>query len=299
MYMNVRIIEPYGFCFGVEKALETAYQAKKENPGSQIYILGDLVHNESVTKKLEQDGFFLLSEKMGSLEKQLLAVSNEAVLVFSAHGHSPKLDEIARKKKLKIYDATCIFVRKNEKQIAEEIQNRNEVMYIGIRNHAETNAALDIDSKRVHLMTPKESFCFSDVHSSSPLVVSQTTMTSDDIFSCEKEIKEKIPNAKFVAKQCYATEERQKEVILEGENADAFIVMGGKNSNNTAKLYQEIKNHFPTKKCIQISSLEEFIGLEKEFMDASEVVLVSGTSTPKEEIFKVYEFLTKHSMKCK
>ena len=121
------------------------------------------------------------------------------------------------KKKLKIYDATCIFVRKNEKQIAEKIQNRNEVIYIGIRNHAETNAALGINSKRVHLMTPKESFCFFDVHSSSPLVVSQTTMTSDDIFSCEKEIKEKIPNAKFMAKQCYATEERQKEVILKGK----------------------------------------------------------------------------------
>ncbi len=297
MNMIAKIIEPYGFCFGVEKALEIAHQAKKGNPDSQIYILGDLVHNENVTKKLEKEGFFLLSEKKGALEKQLIAVPDGAVLVFSAHGHSPKLDEIARNKKLKIYDATCIFVKKNEERMMKEAKKGNEIIYIGIRNHAETNAALGIDSKKVHLMVPGETFSFSDVHSSCPLIVSQTTVTSDDILSCEKIIKERIPNAKFLAKQCYATEERQKKAVSGGEDADAFIVLGGAKSNNTTKLYQEIKTHFPDKICIQVSSLEDLLAFEKEIIHASKVVLVSGTSTPKEDIFKVYVYLTKLSIK--
>lgn len=291
--MFVKIVEPYGFCFGVERALNIAYQAKKENPDAKIYILGDLVHNQTVTESLQKDGFHLLSEKQGPLETQLLTVPDESVLIFSAHGHAPKLDEIAQKKKIKIYDATCIFVKKNEDVIIKEIKNGNEIIYIGIRNHAEANGVIGIDAEKVHLMVPNEPFDFSTVKSKAPLIVSQTTMTSEEIISCLKKIKEYLPEARFEAKQCFSTEERQKHTILEGKDADAFLVLGGRNSNNTAKLTQIIKECFPGKICLQIASLKELLDKKENFSNYHKILVVSGASTPKEEINAVYDYLSK------
>ena len=291
--MFIKIVEPYGYCFGVENALKIAYKAKEENPSSKIYILGDLVHNEQVVEKLQKDGFYLLSEKKGRLETQLLTVPVESVLVFSAHGHSPFLDKIAQEREMKIYDATCIFVKKNEKDILQEIKKGNEIIYIGIRNHAEANAALGIDQEKIHLMVPYEAFEYSKVLTHSPFVVSQTTMTTQDILSCVKQIKEHFPNARFAAKQCFSTEERQKNTLLEGKGADGFVVLGGRNSNNTAKLSQLIKEHFPNKFCVQIAYSQELLNYEKELQHCNKILIVSGASTPKTEIDKTYNYILK------
>ena len=112
--MEVALIKPQGFCSGVTRAVELAKKAKNENPDKNIYILGMLAHNQSLIDDLTRDGFITLS---GNEEEEISRLHNGDVLIFTAHGHSSKLDELAKEKGLITYDATCFKVLDNLKKI--------------------------------------------------------------------------------------------------------------------------------------------------------------------------------------
>ncbi len=278
--MKVTLVRPFGFCFGVKQAIETAYKAKEENPEKIIYILGNLVHNETVLNEMKNAGFVFLKDDCNKFEEELSSLKDGSIIVFSAHGHAPKLDEMAVNKSMKIYDATCHFVKANENKIVKETKDGNEVIFIGVKNHAEANASISIDESKVHLYDCKAPFDFEKIKSKSPLIVSQTTMTSNEIEIATRDIIKKIPEARIAAKRCFATESRQDNLIKSGKETDAFIVIGSKDSNNTQKLISLVRKRFPGKKCYSILNVDDLKEYIKELSQYKNIVISSGASTP-------------------
>ncbi len=290
--MEIKIVEPSGFCFGVKKAIEIAKKAKRENEGKPIYIIGSLVHNEDVVKKLESDGFIILDERKKSLDTYLYELEEGSVIVFSAHGHAPFLDEIATKKNLKIYDATCVFVKNNENVATNWIKKDNEVIYIGIAKHAETIGIIGVDEKKIHLYQPGVPFDYEKVKSITPLIISQTTMAEEEITSSIKDLLEHFPNAVVSARQCFETERRQSGAIKYGKDYDCFIVIGGKNSNNTKRLVFVLENSYPNKKCIWVLNEKELEHEIPAIKAYDKIMLVSGASTSDATISACYNLIS-------
>ena len=148
--MKVTTISPFGFCMGVTKAIEVAKKAKKEHPNEDVFVIGNLVHNERIIEEIRTLGLIVLDEREKSLRDWLISLPEQSVIVFTAHGHAPELDEIASRKKMLVYDSTCVFVKENEEMIKEEIRSGGEIIYIGQRNHAEANGAIGIDESKIH-----------------------------------------------------------------------------------------------------------------------------------------------------
>lgn len=287
--MKVIVINPHGFCRGVNKAIELAYKAKEENEGKQINILGTLVHNECVIADLEKDGFKILHEKEHSLEEWISLLQEGDVIVFSAHGHSPKLDEIAKERNLKIYDATCSFVRANELIIKNKIAQGGQVVYIGQKGHAEATGALGIDDENIFLCEPKKQMDLGAIKDVSPLLVSQTTMGMDEISDTVNGLKNIFPMAKLAAKVCDATEKRQNAIGNAPSDIDLYVIMGSKTSNNTIKLYNLAKEKYPSATIVRALDVNEL--KEIDLSNKKKAALISGASTSIKEFDAVKEFL--------
>lgn len=287
--MEVIVINPHSFCFGVNKALALAKKAKEGHPEETIYLLGGLVHNERVLASLKDDGFVLLDEKEKSLEEHLSSLKEGSILVFSAHGHPEKLDEMAKKKNLLVYDATCRYVKDNENAIKDELALGHEIIYIGLKGHAESLSALSL-SNDVHLFAPPfQSEELASIKDRSPLLISQTTMGLSEIERAKLEVRKLFPNYREKAKCCLATEMRQKAVSEAPIDIDMFIILGSKNSNNTMKLFECAKNSHPNSQVIRLMDLKE--AQEINYSAIKKIALASGASTSSEDFQEVRQYL--------
>jgi 4-hydroxy-3-methylbut-2-enyl diphosphate reductase len=287
--MLVSILSPFGFCEGVVKALQTAQKARSEHPSSPIFLLGALVHNEPVIAELTREGFVICDEKKRPLSEWIASLKEGSVVVFSAHGHDPKFDAIAKQKHLVVYDATCRFVLDNASLIRQELAQGTDVIYIGELNHSESAAALAISPEKIHLFSSKTSFEFGAIRSQTPLVISQTTMSAQDVLSAEAAIKAKFPKAKFADKRCVSTEQRQKAVLNAPKDVDLFVIMGSKASNNTDKLVDIAKLAFPKAVVIRVLDLAELKTIE--LTGHHKVALASGASTSPADFESVYHYI--------
>ena len=223
--MKVTVINPHGFCAGVQKALDHAYKAKKEHPDQLIYILGNLVHNEKVIGDLVKDGFIILDERKKSLSEWIDTLKKNDIIVFSAHGHDPHLDEKAAAKGLISYDATCPFVKANSTLIKKRITEGGEVIFIGQAGHAETEGTLKINPSKIFLFEPKKPFDFDQVTAKNPLLVSQTTMGTEEMKDSVSLLKDHFSEIDVAARVCDATDRRQSAICTAPEDIDLYVVM--------------------------------------------------------------------------
>lgn len=287
--MKVITIEPNCFCAGVNNALNMAYKAKSENPDKTIYMLGSLVHNERVVKDLENDGFVILNEKKKPLEEWITSLEKDDVVVFSAHGHDPKLDVLAKNKGLKIYDSTCGFVKANELLLKKKVESGGQVIYIGQEGHAEAKGALGIDSNNIFLCQPGKDFNKNLVKADNPLLVSQTTMGLEEIKEATELLEKFFPNAEISARVCDATEKRQTAISKAPKDIDLYVVMGSSTSNNTIKLYQLAKAQYKNAMILRVLDLDEL--KQYEIKGKKTAALVSGASTSLKEFNEVRDYL--------
>lgn len=287
--MEVIIIEPHCFCAGVNNALTMAYKAKKEHPEETIHILGSLVHNEIVVKDLEKDGFVILNEKKKTLEEWIETLSNGQIIVFSAHGHDPKLDSLAKAKGLIVYDSTCGFVKANELLLKKKVESGGQVIYIGQKGHAEAMGALGIDPNNIFLCEPGKVFDYSKITSDNPLLISQTTMGLDEIKLVICDLKEKFPKLEIAARACDATEKRQNAISTAPHDTDLYVIMGSSTSNNTMKLFELAKAQYKNAEVIRVLDVEELKALK--IKGKKKASLISGASTSLKEFNEVHEYL--------
>ena len=278
--MKVSILEPSGYCVGVERAMKMAIDTKKNNPSKEVVVLGMLVHNEDSLKELEKYGIKTIYQPNCSLEQLIEKISKPSTVILTAHGHSKSVEEKLFKNGHEIVDATCPFVKNSFDEIRK---SHSPIFYIGVKNHPEATAALSISEKvtLIDVKDPKNP----NVKCDSPLVISQTTLSKYEIEHINKEIKDKYPSAKFLNGICNASTARQDALMNIPNDVELIYVVGGANSNNSKTLFNLATKLYPNKKVILIQNASDIN--KKDLKGLSHIAISSGASTPKQIINEI------------
>ena len=285
--MEVIELKPFGYCYGVEEALKIIEEVKDKHQDKNVYVFGMLVHNNDVVKHLESKNVITIdTTKVNKLER-LEKFTSDDVVVFTAHGHVKKYEEILEKNGVIFYDATCKNVLKNMKLI-EEYSKEHQIVYIGKTNHPETDACLSI-SNNIMLYDIKYGMDFSSVKDDRIVVTNQTTLSLLEIEKIHQDIKSRYPNAIFIDEICSQTRVRQQNILKSIDTPDLVLIIGSIQSSNTDKLYDISKEKFSKAVVLKVENL---VGLKKyDLSKYKKCLITSGTSTPLSSILEIKDYL--------
>ena len=285
--MKINKIEPQGYCGGVINAINMAYKAKKDNPNKDIYVLGALVHNQTVIDDLEKTGIKTIEDK--EVDSTLDRLPSGTIVIFTAHGHDEKLERKAKEKGLIIYDATCPKVINNANKIKQELSAGHQVIYIGQSGHKETEAVLSI-SKNISLYDIKLLFNYYLITDVSPFVINQTTLNFMELKSIHKDILSHIPKARIADEVCVASRQRQEAILRIKNDVDLIVIVGDKTSSNTMKLYDIAKSKHPNATTLFVHDLN---ALKKHDLKGNKKAAISsGASTPSYVVDEIFNYLS-------
>ena len=284
--MKVEIAKTAGFCFGVRRAVNMVYSEAEENPG-KVYTMGPIIHNEQVVEDLACRGVHVIDDSLCD-EVTKMPVPDDAVIVKRSHGISREMNEKLKATGCKIADATCPFVSKIHKIVEEKSLEGYHIIIIGSPNHPEVAGirgwaqgpctVIETASEAENLKLPKDTKIW---------IVSQTTFNYDK-FSNFVEIIEELGYHVVVTNTiCSATKERQKEALELARRSDVMIVIGGKNSSNTQKLYDICLSQ--CKNTYYIQKLDDLVTVN--FQSDSSVGITAGASTPNTIIEEVFGYV--------
>lgn len=285
--MKVYELKPYGYCYGVVNALKLIEEVRERHFDKNIFVFGMLVHNNDVVKYLKEREIVTIDTRNIDIEERMHRFTSSDIVVFTAHGHDYKLEDILKKNNVTYYDATCKNVHKNIQLIKEQVKS-NQVIYIGKKNHPETEAALSI-SDDVILYDIKEGIDYNLVTREEPLICNQTTLSFLEIESIHKDILHHFPKAKLEDEICSSTRVRQQNIYNFNQEIDLVVIIGSVQSSNTDKLYQISKQKFLSSKVIKVENIND---LKKYDLSKCKTALVtSGTSTPLISILEIIDYL--------
>ncbi|MGY4788031.1 4-hydroxy-3-methylbut-2-enyl diphosphate reductase [Bacillus sp. OHL2] len=284
--MNVIKISPRGYCYGVVDAMVIAKNAALDkNLPRPIYILGMIVHNKHVTDAFEEDGIYTLD---GPNRLDILKQVESGTVIFTAHGVSPEVRQIAEEKGLVAIDATCPDVTKTHELISEKTADGYDIIYIGKKGHPEPEGAVGVAPDKVHLVETEADIEALDLTSEKLLITNQTTMSQWDVHDLMELIKEKYPHVEYHQEICLATQVRQEAVSQQAGQADLTIVVGDPKSNNSNRLAQ-VSMEIAGTQAYRIGDLNE---LKLEWLQGVKTVAVTaGASTPTPITKEVIRFL--------
>ena len=285
--MQITLIKPQGFCGGVTRAVSLAKEAKEKHPDKTIYILGMLAHNQTLIDDLTKQGFVTL---LGNEEEEINKLKQGDILVFTAHGHSENLDELALKKGLITYDATCFKVKSNLDKIKSEVEAGHQVIYIGQAGHKETIAALSVSDK-VSLYDTKLLINYQLITDKKPYVINQTTLNYFELNNFYEDIKRHIKGARIENEICDATRLRQEAMLKIEDDTELIVVVGHSKSSNTTKLFDIAKKHYPDALVMMVNDANSM-----KIFDLSSIkkaAIASGASTPSYIVDEIYDYLSK------
>lgn len=274
--MEVILAKTAGFCFGVKRAMDMVYeQTGKEN----IYTFGPIIHNEEVVEDLRQKGIGVINSL-----KEAEEISPGTVIIRS-HGIDKKTHQTLENSGWNIIDATCPFVKKIHRIVAEESANGTQIVIIGNEHHPEVEGIMGwCMNTPVVINTVEKALNFQPENTKKICIVSQTTFNYKKFQELVEIIAKKGYDIVVRNTICNATEERQTEARLLAQKADAMIVIGGKSSSNTQKLFEICKEECENTYYIQ--TLRD-LDLNK-FSCAGCVGITAGASTPNNIIQEVH-----------
>jgi 4-hydroxy-3-methylbut-2-en-1-yl diphosphate reductase len=284
--MNVIKISPRGYCYGVVDAMVIARNAALDKSLPRpIYILGMIVHNKHVTDAFEEEGIITLD---GNNRREILEKVEGGTVIFTAHGISPEVRELAKKKGLVSIDATCPDVTNTHNLIRAKEKEGFEVIYIGKKGHPEPEGAVGVAPEIVHLVETAADVEALDLNAEKLIVTNQTTMSQWDVSEIMHKVKEKYPHAEVHKEICMATQVRQEAVAEQAKEADVLIVVGDPKSNNSNRLAQ-VSQEIAGTVAYRIADISELnIDWIKE---ANTVAVTSGASTPTPITKEVISFI--------
>ena len=273
---EVILAKSAGFCFGVKRAVDTVYeQTGKKN----VYTFGPIIHNEEVVKDLEKKGVFVIN----TMEE--LDDITEGTVIIRSHGVSSAVYEALQKKGVEIVDATCPFVLKIHNIVKQESANGKQIVIIGNEKHPEVEGIMGWSKTQVHVVDTAEKAQNLQLDPQREVcIVSQTTFNYNKFKELVEIISEKGYNIIIRNTICNATEERQTEAREIAKRVDAMIVIGGRSSSNTRKLYEICKNECKDTYYIQTLNDLDMTSLGK----ADCIGITAGASTPNNIIQEVY-----------
>jgi len=275
--MQVLLADEYGFCFGVERAVEMVEDALSE--GDTVRTLGPLIHNEQEMQRLGHYGVSTISEPV--------QIKRGETAVIRAHGVTPEVQKELEEKASKVVDATCPFVTRVQKLAARAAEQDRHVIVIGNPDHPEMIG--------VKGYAPNHAFVIKDETEvaalprlRNPLVVSQTTIKAKTFFDTAEAIKTKTDDeVQVVNTICSATRDRQDAARALAGEVGAFYIIGGRHSSNSRKLLAVCEEQCP--KSFLIETEEE---INPQDLHGVELVgVTAGASTPNWLIEKVVKYL--------
>ena len=276
--MNIIVGKNAGFCFGVKRAVEGSLNEITNN--KKIYCLGELVHNNEVINKIREKGIMFIDD-IDEIK------SDNAKLIIRAHGVEQKVYKDAENKKIELIDFTCPFVAKIHK-IADDYQKKGYYIFlIGNKKHPEIIGTSSHCGDNYFIIENEDDLMnelnlLKEKKIKDLLVIVQTTYSKNKYAVIEKNIRENIDSCvNLVIKNtiCNATSKRQDETKEIAKKVDLMIIIGGKNSSNTRKLF-EIACKYTNALIIETANEINLNNLS----DYRSIGIMAGTSTPKESI---------------
>ena len=238
--MEVVRITPRGYCHGVVEAIRMAKRVGAERSEQEpVTMLGYLVHNEHVTRELEEAGVALIAEtdRMKGLEQV-----RSGTVIFTAHGISPRVVQAARDRGLNVVDATCSDVTRTHDLVRELVGSGHHVVYIGKRGHPEPAGVMGIAPESITLVEAIDEVESLELPAEQPLAVTcQTTLSVWDTKAIIDRLVERFPHIEVHNEICLATQERQEAAVLAADSVDCVVVVGSKRSSNSLRLVQVVE----------------------------------------------------------
>ena len=279
--MDIVIGKNSGFCAGVKYTLTKADE--ELNKANSIDCLGEIIHNRQVVESLEKKGLRTISSINEATNK----------VIIRAHGVSKETYEIAKKRNIEIIDLTCPKVLKIHNQVEDFAKKNYFIFLIGIKNHPETIGTYSFCGNNSYIIESTEDIngainALKSANLKNVLIISQTTFSIklfDEITNIITSLLDKSYNIHIEKSICNATSLRQEETKEIASNVDLMIIIGGKNSSNTKKLFDVASDY--CKNVIHIETKDELdLSFIKKF---KKIGIMAGASTPEYIVNEVYE----------
>ena len=288
--MEVRLADCAGFCFGVKRAVDTVYEQLK--CGKTIYTYGPIVHNEEVVRELAEKGVRVLEskEELKHLKAQNTAGedSKAVTVIIRAHGVAREIYDIMETNGLECIDATCPFVKKIHRIVEKKSEEGYHVIVVGDPKHPEVEGIVGWCRGPVTVLeTPEQADKFEKKDGEKLCIVSQTTYNYNKFQYIVEIFEKKGYNDSVVNTICNATEERQRSAKAIAAEADVMIVIGGRHSSNSRKLYEICQ-----RECEHTYFIQTLDDLHLDLPKAVRLVgITAGASTPNKLIEEVQNYV--------
>lgn len=235
--MKVLLASPRGFCAGVNMAIESLEIALQAF-GPPVYVYHEIVHNKYVVDDFRSKGAIFV--------ENLDEVPVGSNLLFSAHGVSPEIRQLARDRNLTAFDATCPLVTKVHLEAIQFAKKGYTIVLIGHEGHDEVIGTMGEAPEAIVLVETEEEVDKLNVADEDKLAyLTQTTLSVDDANKIIRKLRERFPGIKNPPKDdiCYATQNRQEAVKILSREADLVLVLGSQNSSNSRRLCELATEH--------------------------------------------------------
>ncbi|ASD66420.1 4-hydroxy-3-methylbut-2-enyl diphosphate reductase [Pseudoalteromonas piscicida] len=271
--MDILLANPRGFCAGVDRAISIVERALDifEAP---IYVRHEVVHNKYVVDGLKSRGAVFVEE--------LNEVPDDSIVIFSAHGVSQQVRNEAKRRELKVFDATCPLVTKVHMEVTRASRRGTECILIGHHGHPEVEGTMgqyDNPNGGIYLVEKPEDVATLEVkNADNVFYCSQTTLSVDDTADVIDALRSKFPNISGPRKDdiCYATQNRQDAVRDLADKVELLLVVGAKNSSNSNRL-RELADKMGTKAFL----IDDASSIEETWFDGvAKVGVTAGASAP-------------------
>lgn len=264
--MQVLLADEYGFCFGVERAVEMTEKALAQ--GATVRTLGPLIHNAQEMQRLADEGIAVID--------QPAQATKQVVAIIRAHGVTPQVQAELKESAAQVIDATCPFVTKVQRLAARAAAQNRHVVLVGNPTHPEMIGVVGY--------APQHTFVVRDASEvpqlpqlHAPLVVSQTTIKLQTFLEVAEAVRDKADaEPQIVNTICSATRDRQDAARALAGHVDAFYIIGGRHSSNSVKLLAVCKEQCA--KSFLIETAEEIN--PTDLAGVGKVGVTAGASTP-------------------
>ena len=273
----IKTAKTAGFCFGVKRAVEKVYDQVRMGK-AKVYTYGPIIHNEEVVQDLESRGVTVLAGRE-ELEKL-----SEGTVVIRSHGVSRKICQLIEEKHLECVDATCPFVKKIHRIVEREGKNGRHIIIVGNPDHPEVEGIRGWCTGPVTVISTRQEAEKLEFPEETKLcIVSQTTFNYNKFQDIVEILSKKRYDRLVINTICSATEERQLEARQIACEVDTMIVIGGRHSSNTQKLYEICR-----KECNNTYYIQTLVDLDtRPFQCIGCVGITAGASTPNNIIEEV------------
>lgn len=280
--VDIRISEYSGFCFGVKRAVDMIND-QLQSSDKTVYCLGELIHNRLFNDTLKKRGVVFIGPD------ELAGVPEDAVVFLRAHGTKKEIIAELEAKGLEFIDATCPYVTKIHKIVASQ-PKETKVIVIGDAKHPEVEGIMSFANGESVVFA--DSADIDDSHpagfksESDCILCVQTTYSGAEWIRCKERISELYPNVRIYETICSVTENRQKKTRELARESDMTVIVGGKNSSNTAKLFAIASEVCANS--VMIESATELSDYADKIRSANKIAIAAGASTPSGIIQEVY-----------